>query len=103
MTIHSTPNRLRVNGLALTKGGESPDAQRQLVHNNQAMTNPPERPYRRLTLSVNNKMFAGVCGGIAEYFGVDPTLVRLAAVVLALLGGSGLFIYGVAWIIMPKP
>jgi phage shock protein PspC (stress-responsive transcriptional regulator) len=48
-------------------------------------------------------MFAGVCGGIAEYFGVDPTLVRLAAVVLALLGGSGLFIYGVAWIIMPKP
>jgi phage shock protein PspC (stress-responsive transcriptional regulator) len=67
------------------------------------MTNSPERPYRRLTLSVTNKKVAGVCGGIAEYFGVDPTLVRLAAVVLALLGGSGLFIYLVAWIIMPKP
>jgi len=67
------------------------------------MTNPLERPYRRLTLSVTNKKIAGVCGGIAEYFGVDPTLVRLAAVVLALLGGSGLFIYLVAWIIMPKP
>ena len=89
--------------MALTGVGGPPDAPPPSVHNNQAMTNPPERPYRRLTLSVNNKMFAGVCGGIAEYFGVDPTLVRLAAVVLALLGGSGLFIYGVAWIIMPKP
>ena len=67
------------------------------------MTNPLERPYRRLTLSVTDKKIGGVCGGLAEYFGVDPTLVRLAAVVLALLGGSGLFIYLVAWIIMPKP
>lgn len=48
-------------------------------------------------------MFAGVCGGLAEYFGVDSTLVRLIAVVLALLGGSGLLLYLVAWIIMPKP
>ena len=67
------------------------------------MTNPPERPYRRLTLSVTDKMLAGVCGGLAEYFGVDATLVRLIAVVLAQLGGSGLIIYGVAWMIMPKP
>ena len=67
------------------------------------MTNSPERPYRRLTLSVTDKKIAGVCGGLAEYFGVDPTLVRLIAVVLALLGGSGLFIYLFAWMIMPKP
>jgi len=67
------------------------------------MTNSPDRPYRRLTLSATDKMFAGVCGGIAEYFGIDPTLVRLVAVVLALLGGSGFLIYGVAWIVMPKP
>ena len=67
------------------------------------MTNPPERPYRRLTLSVTDKKFAGVCGGLAEYFGVDATLVRLISVVLTLLGGSGLLIYGIAWIIMPKP
>ena len=67
------------------------------------MTNPPERPYRRLTLSVTDKKLAGVCGGLAEYFGVDATLVRLIAVVLTLLGGSGLLIYGIAWIIMPKP
>ena len=67
------------------------------------MTNPPERPYRRLTLSVTDEKIAGVCGGLAEYFGVDYTLVRLIAVVLALLGGSGLLLYLVAWIIMPKP
>ena len=67
------------------------------------MTNSPERPYRQLTLSSTDKKIAGVCGGIAEYFGIDPTLVRLIAVVLALLGGSGLLIYVVAWMIMPKP
>lgn len=67
------------------------------------MTNSPERPYRRLTLSESDKKIAGVCGGIAEYFSVDPTLVRLVAVILALVGGSGLLIYLVAWLIMPKP
>jgi len=79
------------------------DAGRIRANNTGAMTNPPERPYRRLTLSVTDKKFAGVCGGLAEYFGVDATLVRLIAVVLTLLGGSGLLIYGIAWIIMPKP
>jgi phage shock protein PspC (stress-responsive transcriptional regulator) len=67
------------------------------------MTNPPGLPYRRLTLSVTDKKLAGVCGGLAEYFRIDSNLVRLIAVILALFGGSGLLIYGVAWIIMPKP
>ena len=67
------------------------------------MTNSPERPYRRLTLSVTDKKIAGVCGGIAEYFGIDANMVRLIAVLLALFGGSGLLIYVVAWIMMPKP
>jgi phage shock protein C len=66
------------------------------------MSNSPERPYRRLTLSVRDKKIAGVCGGIAEYFSIDPTLVRLIMVILALLGGSGLLIYLVCWIMLPK-
>lgn len=45
---------------------------------------------KKLYRSDENKMLAGVCGGIAEYFGVDPTLIRLAWVVFSLLGGSGL-------------
>ena len=57
---------------------------------------------KKLYRSDENKMLAGVCGGIAEYFGVDPTLIRLAWVVFSLLGGSGLLAYIIAAIIMPE-
>ncbi|MBP5653693.1 MAG: PspC domain-containing protein [Lachnospiraceae bacterium] len=51
--------------------------------------------------STVDKKFAGVCGGIAEYFDIDSTLVRLIWVVLSLAGGSGLLAYIIAAIIMP--
>lgn len=57
---------------------------------------------KKLYRSDENKMLAGVCGGIAEYFGVDPTLIRLAWVVFSLLGGSGLLSYILAAIIIPR-
>ena len=57
---------------------------------------------KKLSRSDENKMLAGVCGGIAEYFGVDPTLIRLAWVVFSLLGGSGLLAYILAAIIIPR-
>lgn len=57
---------------------------------------------KKLYRSDENKMLAGVCGGIAEYFGVDPTLIRLAWVVFSLLGGSGLLAYILAAIIIPR-
>ena len=44
----------------------------------------------------------GVCGGIAEYFGIDPTLIRLAWVVFIALGGSGILAYIIAALVMPK-
>ncbi len=47
-------------------------------------------------------MICGVCGGIAEYFDVDPTIVRLIAVVLILGWGSGLIAYLIGAIIIPK-
>ena len=56
---------------------------------------------KKLYRSDENKMLAGVCGGIAEYFGVDPTLIRLAWVVFSLLGGSGLLAYIIASIVIP--
>lgn len=49
-----------------------------------------------------NKMVCGVCAGIAEYFGVDPTLVRLGTVLLALAGSVGFWGYIIAAIIMPE-
>ena len=66
------------------------------------MSNYSRARTRRLTLSATDKKIAGVCGGIAEYFGVDPTLVRVITVVLALLFGGGLLAYLLAWVIMPK-
>lgn len=62
--------------------------------------NPPGET-KRLYKSRANRMIDGVCGGLAEYFGLDPTLVRIAWVLLTLLGGSGILLYIVAMIIMP--
>ena len=46
-------------------------------------------------------MIAGVCGGLADYLGLDPTLVRLIFVLLAILGGPGILIYIIMWILVP--
>ena len=48
------------------------------------------------------KMIAGVCGGIAEYFNIDPSLVRLGTVIVSCFGGAGIIIYIAAAIILPK-
>ena len=57
---------------------------------------------KKLYKSNSQKMIAGVCGGIAEYLNLDPTLVRLIFVAISLLGGSGLLAYIIAAIIMPN-
>lgn len=57
---------------------------------------------RRLYKSNENKMLEGVCGGIAEYFEIDPTLVRLGWALLSALGGSGLIAYIIVAIIIPR-
>lgn len=56
---------------------------------------------KRLTRSETNKMIAGVCGGMAEYFDLDPVLVRLVWVILGLTTGVGFIAYIVCWIVMP--
>ncbi len=57
---------------------------------------------KRLYRSNKDCMIAGVCGGIAEYFEIDPTIVRLIAVALIFGMGSGLLAYLVGAIIIPK-
>jgi phage shock protein C len=56
----------------------------------------------RLMRSETDRMIAGVCGGLADYLGVDPVLVRLAFVILLLASGIGLAIYAILWLIMPS-
>lgn len=57
---------------------------------------------KTLRKSSEDQMFLGVCGGIAEYFNIDSSIVRILTVVFALLGGPGLLAYIIAAIIM-KP
>ena len=57
---------------------------------------------KRLYKSNKNKMLAGVCGGIAEYFNIDPTLVRLGWAILCMFAGSGIIAYIIAAIIIPQ-
>jgi phage shock protein PspC (stress-responsive transcriptional regulator) len=55
----------------------------------------------RLYRSKTDSMIGGVCGGLGKYFSIDPTLVRLAFVLLAVFGGGGVLIYLILWIIIP--
>lgn len=57
---------------------------------------------KRLYRSRTNRTIAGVCAGIADYFGWDPTLVRIAWIVLTFFGGSGILIYFVLWLVVPE-
>ena len=56
---------------------------------------------KKLYRSETNKTVCGVCGGIAEYFNIDPTVVRVGWVLISLLGGSGLLAYIICAIIIP--
>ncbi|WP_199100071.1 PspC domain-containing protein [Dyella sp. ASV21] len=57
---------------------------------------------KRLHRSLSDRKVAGICAGIADYLGWDPTLVRLLWVVFTLLGGSGIVAYLILWIVMPE-
>ncbi len=50
----------------------------------------------------NDKMLCGVCSGIAEYFGVDPTVIRIAWVIFGLCGATGVIAYIIAAVIIPE-
>src|SRR5665213_2116499 len=56
----------------------------------------------RVRRSSTNRLLGGVCGGLGERLGIDPTIVRILAVPLALLAGSGVLIYMAAWILIPR-
>ncbi len=57
---------------------------------------------KRLTRSAKNRVIAGVCGGLGEYLGIDPGLVRIFFVLLGIGRGFGLFIYLLLWLLIPR-
>jgi len=57
---------------------------------------------KKLYRSPNDKILGGVCGGFAEYFEVDSTLVRLIFILVTIFGGAGIIIYILFWLLMPK-
>ena len=57
---------------------------------------------KKLYKSKTDRKLSGVCGGIAEYFGIDSTLVRLGLVLFCLAGGSGVILYIVASLVIPE-
>jgi phage shock protein C len=65
---------------------------------------PPDAPKgsQKLYRSRADRKLAGVCGGIGEYFGIDPVLVRLLWIVFTLAGGGGVVAYLIAWLIVPE-
>jgi len=63
---------------------------------------PVPEPKQRLMRSRDDRVIAGVCGGLGEYLGVDAVLVRIAALLLLFAGGAGFFLYIIGWIAMPE-
>ncbi|MBQ5694429.1 MAG: PspC domain-containing protein [Bacteroidaceae bacterium] len=57
---------------------------------------------KKFVLSSSDKKIAGVCGGIAEYFGIDTLLVRIAFVVFAVIGSLSFWVYLLLWLLAPK-
>jgi phage shock protein PspC (stress-responsive transcriptional regulator) len=52
--------------------------------------------------SKQNRLVGGICGGIGEYFDIDPTIIRIIFILITLFGGSGIILYIILWLIIPS-
>lgn len=57
---------------------------------------------KRLCRSDKERVIAGICGGLADYFDIDPLLIRIVFIILAISGGLGVILYLAAWLIIPR-
>ncbi|MBN2015560.1 PspC domain-containing protein [Candidatus Dojkabacteria bacterium] len=64
------------------------------------MATSQKRP-KMLYRSESNRIIAGICGGIGEYFELDPTIIRVLWIILSLAGGPGIFAYLILWLVVP--
>ena len=66
------------------------------------MSNQPVKPVKKLFRSRSNRVIGGVCGGIAQYLNIDPTVLRVITALLTFVMGMSLWVYLLAWIIIPE-
>lgn len=66
------------------------------------MAKAKKSPYKKLYRSRKDRIIAGVCGGLADYFKVDVVWIRLIFVLFLLLGGSAILVYLLMWLIVPR-
>jgi phage shock protein C len=66
------------------------------------MAKQTKEKVKKLYRSTTNKILGGVCGGLGEYFDVDPVIIRVLWVIFMLAGGAGVIAYIIAWLIIPK-
>ena len=57
---------------------------------------------KRMQRSISDRWFAGVCGGLGEYFGIDPTVIRVVFFILFWFGWGGGIVYLILWIVLPQ-
>lgn len=58
-------------------------------------------PYKKLYRSRKNSIIAGICGGMGDYFAIDPTWIRLIFIIFFFVGGSAFLVYLLLWFLMP--
>jgi phage shock protein C len=93
MSEHQTENPAQQEATTSAQSTQPPPPYQQ----------PAQPPFKRLTRTSWDAPVAGVCGGVARYLGVDPTLVRvLAAVTMVLTFPAGPIVYAVMWAVVPK-
>jgi phage shock protein C len=100
MTEHQTENQTEHQ--AGNQAGTAPPPPYQAPYQ-QPGQQPGQPPFKRLTRTSWDAPISGVCGGVARYLGVDPTLVRvLAAIAMVVTFPAGPIVYAVMWAVMPK-
>lgn len=57
---------------------------------------------QKLYRSEKNKVIAGICGGLGDFFDIDPTIIRILFILISLFGGGGVFVYFILWIVIPS-
>ena len=86
----------------MVRGGPADEASRTMQPDDQPTTPQPQPAPRRLYRSKNDRVLGGVAGGLAEYFGIDPIITRLAFVGLTFAGGAGILLYLAALLLVPQ-